>query len=109
MRKLTKSELEKSYSTEGALLEKAKTYLESQPDVQLIRINDRYAKGYSDLFLNVNGHFVALELKDNIGVPTPHQRIFLKQVVDKGGIGGICRTLSDISKYLEEARRRGKH
>lgn len=109
MRKLTRLELEKSYSTEAELLSKAKEYLEAQHEVQFIRINDRYAKGYSDIFLNVNGHFVALELKDDEGEATPHQKLFLRQVVGHGGIGGICRTLSDVNNYLEEARRRGKH
>lgn len=109
MKKLTKLELVKQYSTEAELMKKAKEFLEVQPDVQLIRINDRFAKGYSDLFLNVNGHFVALELKDDTGKPTPHQILFMRNVVGHGGIGGVCRTLADISKYLEEARQRGRH
>lgn len=105
IKKLEKLELEKQYDEEAALLRDAKVWLEVQPDILVMRINDRYAKGYSDIFLCVGGIFVVIELKDNTGKAAPHQINFIRQVKQKGGLGGVCRTLKEIVDYVEEARR----
>lgn len=72
----------------------------------VIRICDRYNKGYSDLFLCVRGMFVVAELKDDEGVPTPHQELFIKDIKECGGIGAVCRTVKEVAELVEEAKRR---
>lgn len=98
------SRLEKQYNAEADLLRDAKTWLEAQPDILAMRICDRYARGYSDIFLCVQGIFVAIELKDNTGKPSPHQLEFISKVNNAGGIGGVCRTIKEIVDYVGEAR-----
>jgi hypothetical protein len=106
MKILTQLQLDKQYNQEAELLEKTKEWLGTQPDILVMRICDRYTKGYSDIFLCVDGLFVAIELKDIEGKPSPHQILFLKQVVAHHGIGGVCKTLREVIQYVEEARKR---
>ena len=74
--------------------------------IKLIRICDRYNKGYSDLFICVRGLFVVAELKDDEGVATPHQELFIKEIQDTGGLGAVCRTVKEVADLVEEAKRR---
>lgn len=74
--------------------------------IKVLRICDRYNKGYSDLFICVKGIFVVAELKDDTGTPTPHQELFIKQMVACGAIGGICRTIKDVADLVEQAKER---
>lgn len=74
--------------------------------IKVLRICDRYNKGYSDLFICVNGIFVVAELKDDQGTPTPHQLLFIKQMKACGAIGGVCRTIRDVATLIEQAKRR---
>ncbi len=93
------------YKDEATLLAKVKEWLEPQErhGIKLIRINDRIAHGYSDLFINAKGRFVVAELKDDIGVPTIHQEIFIEEMQRCGAIGGICRSVQDVKDLIEEA------
>jgi hypothetical protein len=104
MRDLSKLKLDLMYKEEAQLLKKATAWLDAQPDIKVMRICDRYAKGYSDLFLCVGGIFTVLELKDDEGTSTPHQNLFIADVQRHGGIGGVCKTMGEIIKYVEEAR-----
>lgn len=105
MKKLTSLQLNQQYAAEGTLLKKAKEWLDAQPDVLCMRICDRYHRGYSDLFLCVNGIFVAAELKDEEGTPSIHQRLFVQEVIRHGGIAKEdVRTLQEIVDLVEEAR-----
>ena len=74
--------------------------------IMLIRICDRYAKGYSDLFINVRGQFVVAELKDDVGVASAHQLQFIKDMKECGAIGGVCRTVEEVADLVNEAKRR---
>ncbi len=98
----------KVYTSEAKLMSDAKTWLEPQErsGIKTMRICDRYAKGYSDLFLCVGGIFVAAELKDNKGKPSPHQLMFIDDINSCGGIAGICRNLQDIADLIKQAERR---
>lgn len=110
--KKTKLELNapsaKMFKDESKLLNKVVEWLEPQrrDGIKLIRICDRYAKGYSDLFINVRGQFVVAELKDDTGTPTPHQLEFIEDMVDCGAIGGVCRTVAEVAALVDEAKRR---
>ena len=90
------------------MLKKAIEWLElhRRDGIKALRINDRYAKGYSDLFICVRGIFVCAELKDDIGTPTVHQEQFLQDMSEAGAIGGVCRTLREVVDLVEAAKRR---
>ena len=96
------------YSDEADLLKEVKKWLEPQQrdGIKLIRICDRYAKGYSDLFICVRGQFVVAELKDDEGTPSPHQEQFIEEMIACGAIGGVCRTVAEVAALVEEAKRR---
>ena len=106
--KTTRSPSDRTYKEEGALLKAVKDWLEPQQrdGIKFIRINDRYAKGYSDLFLCVRGQFVVIELKDDTGTASPHQELFIEEMLRAGAIGGVCRTVKEVANYVEEAKRR---
>ena len=100
-----KVDFDRQYSDEGTLLLKVTKWLEPQlrDGIKVVRICDRYAKGYSDLFICVRGRFVVAELKDDTGTPTPHQELFIEEMVKAGAIGGICRSVRDVQKLVNEA------
>lgn len=96
------------YKEEAKLLEKVIDWLEPQfrDGIKVLKIRDRYAKGYSDLFINVRGQFVVAELKDDEGVASQHQLDFIEDMVKCGAIGGVCRTVADVANLVEQAKRR---
>ena len=99
---------DRMYSDEAALLSKVTEWLvpQQRDGIKLLRICDRYAKGYSDLFLCVRGQFVVIELKDDTGTASPHQELFIEEMLKAGAIGGVCRTVKEVADYVEEAKRR---
>ena len=96
------------YKDEATLLDKVTKWLEPQrrDGIKVIRICDRYNKGYSDLFICVRGIFVVAELKDDIGVPSIHQERFIEEMIEAGAIGGVCRSVKDVADLVEAAKRR---
>lgn len=76
--------------------------------IKAIRICDRYNKGYSDVFICVNGVLVLAELKDDTGKASPHQLMFIEEMRAAGAIGGICRSLQDVSDLIEQAKQKVK-
>lgn len=105
------STLDQTYKDEATLLRKVKEWLEPQEryGIKVLRINDRYAKGYADLFVCVGGWFVILELKDDTGTTSPHQDLFIKEMRDAGAVGGVCRSVDDVRKYINEATKLARH
>ena len=99
---------DKQYSDEATLLKKVMAWLAPQKrdGIAAIRICDRYNKGYSDVFICVRGILVLAELKDNTGTASPHQIQFIKKMSAAGAIGGICRSVKDVSDLIEEAKKR---
>lgn len=95
------------YSDEGVLQQKVMEWLAPQrrDRIVAIRICDRYNKGYSDVFICVRGILVLAELKDDTGKPTPHQLQFLEKMCEAGAIGGICRSVKDVSDLIEQAKK----
>lgn len=93
------------YKDEATLLAKVMSWLEPQQrdGIKVIRICDRYHSGYSDLFICARGRFVVAELKDNTGTATPHQEIFIKEMIAAGAVGGICRTVKDVADLIKKA------
>lgn len=95
-----------TYTSEAELLKAVNKWLAPQirDGIQTLRICDRYSKGYSDLFICVRGQFVVIELKDDVGKPSPHQLLFIDAMRKAGAIGGICRTVEEVARYVEEAK-----
>jgi len=87
------------------LLKKVIEWLEPQrrDGIKVIRIVDRYTKGYSDLFICARGRFVVAELKDDTGTATPHQELFIEEMEAAGATGGICRTVKEVSDLIDKA------
>ena len=96
------------YKEEATLLDKVTDWLEPQrrDGIKVIRICDRYSKGYSDLFICVRGIFVVAELKDDVGVASIHQERFIEEMIAAGAIGGVCRSVKDVADLVDAAKRR---
>lgn len=99
------------FKEEADLLKKVKEWLEPQErdGIKMLRICDRYAKGYSDLFICVRGIFVVAELKDDTGTPSPHQEQFIEEMTKCGAIGGVCRTVKEVADLVERAKKRSSN
>lgn len=96
------------YDEEADLLDKVTKWFEPQQrdGIKLIRVSERYNKGYSDLFFCVRGIFVVAELKDITGTASPHQELFIEEIQAAGGIGAVCRSVKEVADLVEEAKRR---
>ena len=107
-RKSQSFQFDKMYSDEADLLKTVVDYYEPQrrDGIMLIKVRDRYARGYSDLFINVRGQLVLAELKDDEGEASVHQLQFLDDMIACGAIGGVCRTLGEVVALVDEAKRR---
>lgn len=94
------------YEDEAELVKAVKEWLEPQErdGIKMLRICDRYTKGYSDLFICVRGIFVVAELKDNTGTPSKHQLEFIEEMTACGAIGGVCRSVKDVADLIEKAK-----
>lgn len=103
---MTKQPSNKQYSDEATLLRKVMEWLAPQKreHIKAIRICDRYNKGYSDIFICVHGMLVLAELKDDTGTPSQHQIDFIEEMRAAGAIGGICRSVKDVSDLIEQAK-----
>lgn len=93
------------YQDENTLLAKVMEWIEPQRrnGIVALKIRDRYARGYSDLFICAKGRFIVAELKDDIGKASPHQEDFIEMMKQAGAIGGICRTVEDVENLIKEA------
>lgn len=100
---------DRQYKDEATLLKNVIKWLEPQrrDGIKVIRICDRYNKGYSDLFICVRGVFVVAELKDDTGTASPHQKQFVKEMLEAGAIGAAeCRSVKDVADLVDMAKRR---
>ena len=97
-----------TYEEEADLLDDVMSWLEPQKrdGIKVIRICDRYNKGYSDIFICVRGMFVIAELKDDTGTASRHQELFIKEMLECGAIGAVCRTVKEVADLVDEAKRR---
>ena len=96
---------DKMYKDEATLLANVMKWLEPQrrDGIKVIRVVDRYHKGYSDLFISARGRFVVAELKDDTGTATPHQELFIEEMIESGAVGGVCRSVKDVAELIEKA------
>lgn len=96
------------YDDEADLLKEVVKWLEPQrrDGIMFMKIRDRYAKGYSDVFINVRGQWVIAELKDDEGEASQHQKDFIRDMLECGAIGAVCRTVKEVADLVDEAKRR---
>lgn len=94
------------YTEEGIFLEKCMQWLAPQRrnGIFAFKVRDRYAVGYSDIFICVHGILVVAELKDNKGTASLQQLDFIKKITEAGGIGGVCRSIQDVSDLIERVK-----
>lgn len=94
-----------SYTDEADLLADAKLFLESlyRRGVTMLRISDKYTAGYPDILCCVQGKFVGIELKDDIGVASPQQELIMERITHAGGVADVCRSVYDIVDLLNKA------
>lgn len=104
MKTKSPSSLNQRYAQEATLTTKVRQWLEVQPDLHFYKASDRYHKGISDVIVCVRGKFVGLELKKDGGVTSPHQHLFIKQIINAGGIAGVCYTLGEVIALVDKAR-----
>lgn len=64
---------------------------------------DAPRRGVADIIACVDGKYVAIELKDNEGIPSKQQLRYINKVRAAGGIAGVCRTLRDVFELLAKA------
>lgn len=83
-----------AFSTEAAMLRETKRLLDMLGAV-VVR-EESFIRGRSDLIICYQGRFIACELKDDIGTPSPHQIKFINSVKRAGGAAGVCRTLQEV-------------
>jgi hypothetical protein len=108
---VSREDFNKQWDEEGDLLKKVNEWLAPQiaDGIVAVRVSDKYQKGYSDLFICVRGWWVLAELKDNTGTSSPHQDKFIAKFVRAGAVGGLCRSVADVSALIDEAKRRVNH
>lgn len=99
---ITSRNFSKPFTEEAALLKEAKTLL-GMLGALVVR-EESLVRGRSDLLICYKGKFIACELKDDIGTPSPHQIKFIRDVRNAGGIAGVCRTLYEVFMLVVEGR-----
>ena len=93
-----------TYALEAPLTDKAKKWLDLQPDIHWYKASDRYTPGVSDLIICVGGIFVAAELKSATGVASLQQLDFIERVIRSGGIAGVCDNMAALKALVRKAR-----
>ena len=80
------------------------TFAERNRDgsVRYIRANTQ--RGMSDIMGTLrDGRALAIEVKSRTGKMRPGQEEFLAQIRAAGGVAGVCRSVDDAIKLLEDA------
>lgn len=95
----------KTFTSESSLLKAVMKWITPQRrnGIVALKIRDRYARGYSDLFICARGRFIVAELKDDEGKASPHQEDFIEMMKQAGATGGICRTVQDVADLINKA------
>lgn len=61
-----------------------------------------YKKGTADILGIYKGKFLAIEVKSASGRLSEHQKIFLNQVKENGGIAIVARSIDDVEILLKD-------
>lgn len=94
-------QFEKAYADEAKLLSEVKWLLDMCfPYVWYNREDAKTVSGVPDILACVQGHFVAFELKDNIGKASAPQLAKIDCIVRSGGTAIVVRTISEVLAVL---------
>ena len=89
---------------EAKIKKQIKSYLiKTYPDsIFFFPASNRYSQiGVSDLIGCIDGKFIAIEVKTNVGRVTEMQRRFIDSVLKAGGVAGVCRSVEDVEELLK--------
>lgn len=87
---------------EATLLKNVKEMLDLMGAL-IIRESKATKRGVSDLLVCYKGRFVAIETKDDTGVPSPHQLKFILKVREAGGTADVVTTVEQAFVLLLKA------
>lgn len=73
-------------------------------DVKAFKVIKASELGISDLIMCVNGRFLAVELKVGNNHTTERQDLFIKQIIEAGGVAGEARTWRGVATLIQHAR-----
>lgn len=91
----------KVYTDEGPLTRDVKKYLDTlKPQLAYRKMSNRYIPGVSDIVGCYKGKFFAIELKDDVGVESFHQKQYIAEHNAAGGICDTARTLGEVKLIL---------
>lgn len=87
---------------EAVLLKNVKEMLDLMGAL-IVREAAATKRGVSDLIVCYRGRFVAIETKDDTGVPSPHQNKFILNVRNAGGVADVVTTVEQAFALLLRA------
>jgi len=65
-------------------------------------MNRYHIKGSSDILGCVDGRFIAIEVKGAKGRLSLHQKEFLNNINEKGGLAFVARSINDVKTNMEK-------
>jgi hypothetical protein len=86
----------------GIFAWKAKTTGTYDPVKKVFRKNAGQMKGVADIIGIYKKRFMAIEVKSDKGRLSPEQKVFLRRVVEEGGLAMVARSVSDVQAKLKE-------
>lgn len=76
---------------------------------QPIKVIASNINGVPDIICNVKGIFVALEVKVPGGKPSQLQILFLNNIINSGGVGGVVTSVKEAAKIVNIAEKRSSY
>ena len=86
--------------TEAPILKATLEWLDKQPRVDAMRINDNHTKGKPDIICCVNGWFVGLEMKRPGGEATVHQLKRIDKIRKAGGFADAFDSVDSVKSFV---------
>jgi len=80
---------------------KIQKYLQGQ-GYYVVNVMKASRSGVPDLLVCIEGTFVGLEVKTDIGRPTELQKYNIAQINDAGGIAGVVRSVKDVEELIKD-------
>jgi hypothetical protein len=94
---------------EGKLYRRIKAYLEGR-GAFVVKIhggdNVFQEAGLPDLFVCYKGYFIGLEVKTDVGKPSPRQLAVLRRIERAGGVGEVVTSVEQVERILTKLDRK---
>ena len=72
------------------------------PKAFIWKISDRWYSGIPDVFILMEGHFMFIEFKTEIGVVSKIQKVIFKIIENAGGTVKICRSVKEFQNEISD-------